>query len=309
MSRSDRILMHQQKVHRSLSAYIQETIEQEKDLDEPVSISDPPGCKYPPLIKAAFHDFNDLAKVLVEHKVNVNTTIGMGLTPLHFAAEHNNRALVQLLLEKKADTEVVSPAPIGYTALHYAVENNNAMIVKDLLLAGANANAQILNGYCSLDMLLDIQDITDYKAQQIKNCVYLLLYFGANPNLIVIPEIFFTLEGHEYKVFSNVFNIICSHEQTKNQIFAAVHAGDLQAICTLAKIHTILVRDAAGNTPLHSAVLQENTQVFVLLVSINKQLLDVKNVLGETPLIRAVAVCSGQCTIQKMLGMLDGKKS
>lgn len=88
----------------------------------------------------------DIVELLCEFGANVNYSSGVffGETPLHFAAMHNNYALIELLVRFNANAHARNFA--GYTPLHFAVQNGNEASAKALFLCGADLNAR--ESYC-----------------------------------------------------------------------------------------------------------------------------------------------------------------
>lgn len=70
------------------------------------------------------------AKMLLENKANPNLADGMGMTPLLYASQLENKELILLLLKYKADKKTVSND--GKSAMDYAIHNKNPAII-DLL--------------------------------------------------------------------------------------------------------------------------------------------------------------------------------
>jgi len=168
-------------LHKELSTHIDAAIK----LNEPLVLRDSL-CNNPPIVKAAQNNFTDLVERLTKHGVDITTQRGMGISPLHFATQHNNRKLVQFLLRHKAKTECVTPSPMGYTPLHIAVEEGHVSIAVDLLCAGADPNAQTAAGERPLDVVVKVSaDDADKRTDVMrKNAIYWLLYYGAQPDLL-----------------------------------------------------------------------------------------------------------------------------
>jgi hypothetical protein len=72
-----------------------------------------------PLHVAAFNDRLDVAKLLIEHKADVNAKATNGSTPLHLAAAKGNKDIVEMLIENKADVNAVDND--GWSPTHSAV--------------------------------------------------------------------------------------------------------------------------------------------------------------------------------------------
>ena len=88
----------------------------------------------------------DTVQLLCEFGANVNYSSGVffGETPLHFAATHNDYALIELLFRYNANVHARNHA--GYTPLHVAAQNGNEASVIALFLCGADLNAK--ENYC-----------------------------------------------------------------------------------------------------------------------------------------------------------------
>ena len=82
-----------------------------------------------PLVVAARKGDLDIVKYLTsQQNVNKNSQDGYGATPLIWAAYYNHPKVVQLLLEKGADTSVKDNN--GYTALEFAKDKGYTYMIK-----------------------------------------------------------------------------------------------------------------------------------------------------------------------------------
>ena len=80
-----------------------------------------------------------IAELLIAKGANVNAKRTMdGLTPLHFAASRNQKAMVELLIFKAAD---VNAKGSGGTPLHWAAAFGDTKLVELLLEKGTDAYA------------------------------------------------------------------------------------------------------------------------------------------------------------------------
>lgn len=106
-------------------------------------------------------------EILLAAGANVNAASNnkytKGYTPLHFAAEHEQKAIVHILLNAGAKVDAVDN--YGYTPLHCAVEKSLEGVLI-LLDAGANVDAVSIYGEAPLHVAIVGQDIP---------CVQLLL--------------------------------------------------------------------------------------------------------------------------------------
>jgi uncharacterized protein len=79
------------------------------------------------LAAAAVKGNTAMVKVLLENKANPDIADGMGMTPLLYASQFENKEIIQLLLKYKANKQLKSNE--GKTAMDYAVFNKNQEII------------------------------------------------------------------------------------------------------------------------------------------------------------------------------------
>ena len=102
-----------------------------------------------PLADAAMHNDFDAVKKLIKSGAEVNAAQGDGMTALHWAAEHGDSAMADVLIHSHASVRAVTR--IGsYTPLHIASKSGSAAIVRALLKAGSDANAATTSGATAL---------------------------------------------------------------------------------------------------------------------------------------------------------------
>ncbi|KAI4246112.1 MAG: hypothetical protein L6R40_002064 [Gallowayella cf. fulva] len=80
-----------------------------------------------------------LVERLLQEKANVNATEPAGWTALHLAAKRGHLGVVERLLQEKADVNATSSA--GWTALHLAAEGGHLAVIERLLQEKADVNA------------------------------------------------------------------------------------------------------------------------------------------------------------------------
>ena len=97
---------------------------------------------------AALGDVERLRSLLSNEPALVRAQSGDGFTPLHLACFFGQPDAAELLLQKGADANAVSPAKIA--VIHSAAASRDASIVKLVLKAGANPNLQQQGGYTAL---------------------------------------------------------------------------------------------------------------------------------------------------------------
>lgn len=110
----------------------------------------------------------EMVQLLVESGADVNAVDGCGEWPLKSAAENNDVERIDWLLNRGAKVDRTST---GETALHTAVRSDSREAVEALLRAGANPNAQDVDGWTPLFGSLSREVI-----QALRNA-------GANPRM------------------------------------------------------------------------------------------------------------------------------
>ena len=98
----------------------------------------------PPVADAAMRGDRDAVRALLQQGADVNASHGDGMSALHWAAEHADAEMAEMLVYAGANVEAVTR--IGrYTPLHVASEAGSAAVIEVLLKAGVDANASTTN--------------------------------------------------------------------------------------------------------------------------------------------------------------------
>jgi ankyrin repeat protein len=84
--------------------------------------------KYTPLHFAAYHNYKDIAELVIDAGADINAVDNMGRTPLHEAAENGYGKMDELLLEHGADATIKDYD--GKTPLDLAQEKGAVGFVK-----------------------------------------------------------------------------------------------------------------------------------------------------------------------------------
>ena len=83
----------------------------------------------------------ETVETLIAQGRDINARNARGQTPLHLAVKQGNSEVVQVLLEKGAEVDVVN-TDSGCTSLHYAVSLGHVDMCESLARFGANPDAQ-----------------------------------------------------------------------------------------------------------------------------------------------------------------------
>ncbi len=98
---------------------------------------------FSPLTLACYKGNNEVAKLLIDNKSDINKQSPMG-TPLMASVVKRNHEMAKLLLEKKADPNLADANQT--TALIYAVQFKDIEMIKLLLQYNANVSHKDNNG-------------------------------------------------------------------------------------------------------------------------------------------------------------------
>eukprot|EP00752_Nemacystus_decipiens_P018646 g16719.t1 len=96
-----------------------------------------------PLIAAAIHGHEGVARALLDKGASVSAANHLGLTALHFAAQHGHLAVTELLVVAGADLNAVHYQ--GGTPIHGGAIGGHLRVVQILIEAGANVNNTLVD--------------------------------------------------------------------------------------------------------------------------------------------------------------------
>lgn len=204
-------------------------------------------------------------------------------TPLHWACETGNTALVQQLLAMKPEInmpnlnqneysagnwvvadEVIMP--VDKAPIHLAVEAGAADIVALLLAAGANPNLCDFDGASPLHLAVELQD---------EECLAALLAGGANPNQPnkdVTSALHATAQRGPLRLLQLLLehkaDVAAADAQGVTPLHLAARSGNAQKVaCLLAAGASHGAVNSQGNTPLHLAAVNGHSKVAELLLA------------------------------------------
>jgi hypothetical protein len=122
----------------------------------PESVAQTDKNGFTPLHVAARHGYDDIARLLISQKANVNARSTKGATALHMAASANHAGMIDLLAKEGALIDASTND--GFTALHYAVYKQAFDSVKTLVDHKADVNSLTKSGTTPLHFAVSAKD-------------------------------------------------------------------------------------------------------------------------------------------------------
>ena len=193
----------------------------------------------------------DIARTLVSHKANVNARTDSGDTPLTLAARNKHDNVVHALLSD-SQCLVDAKGQDGYTALYYSCSNGNVGLVRALVKHKANVNARTDSGDTPLHVA------AQYSQYQVT--MALINTFNCDINV-------------KGQLGRSLLHSACACSGSNGSV--------VDYVC---RYLSPLMVDDNGNTPLHTACLNNSREpILTTLLKYNPPLL-VRNKNGKTPL-------------------------
>jgi ankyrin repeat protein len=214
-----------------------------------------------PLHMAAQEGHRNVVEWLIStHKIDCNPKASKGWTPLHAASQQGKLDVVQILVtegatapERKVDPNAADEH--GQTPLHYAALHGHSRVVAQLIAGGANPDAKNTDsGWTPLHWAAHKGELDVVKA---------LITVGANAK--------------------------ARDDHNRTPISLAADRGALDVVKYLLEMNVdVDMRDNEDYTPLHGAAAAGHFLVVKSLCIDGKAKLDVKNMIGRTPLLEAI---------------------
>ena len=244
------------------------------------------------LINAVKKSDAKTVRVLLQSKLDVNSTTADGTTALHWAAEQDNVELANLLIAAGANVKATND--YGISPLTLACINASPAMVGVLLKAGADPNTVFSEGETAL--------MTASRSGNVE-VVKLLLNAGANqdakePNKGQTATMWAAYEGHDAAVKALVAhesNFKATDKSGYDALMYAVREARNDVVKTLIEAGAA----AAGKTPegmtlLHMAILNKNYDTAAFLIEKGADVNVADRRLG-TPLANLIQVRGGRC--------------
>ena len=208
--------------------------------------------------------------------IDVNKRDAEGNTPLHYACLKGYRDIVNLLLDSEADATIANN--LSETPLHAASRSGNKEIIGKLVQYGADIDATDSDGRTPLIRLLD--------------------------NRRTDTALFLIEQGADTEIADN----------TGHKAIDYATAQGLRTVVERLSVES--TTDTHGNTPLHQAAFNGQSEIVRSLLSAYPDMIDTANDVGETPLI--IACMKGNLAVARLLigagadvnkAQLDGNSS
>jgi len=229
-----------------------------------------------PLHIAAEKGYYDIAELLIQKKANINILNNESRTPLHTASQWGHYDVVQLLLDNNAKKNIKDSK--GYTPLHCAVIGglSSAVTSETLILGGADTEIKNNDSMTPLHTAVYNGNL---------EAVKVLLANGADANAIDnkkrtplhyasrnMDDIFYYLEKKFYNkdLISDVMNRISVTKWRSTNEAPSYGANSAFIVEELLKYNADFEsKDIEGETPLHYAAFFCNYGAFKVLLDEN----------------------------------------
>ncbi|XP_033110681.1 serine/threonine-protein phosphatase 6 regulatory ankyrin repeat subunit B-like [Anneissia japonica] len=240
---------------------LNELLKQGADVNQPQS-----SMQLRPIHHAVYKNNTEYMMCLIENGADIEISDKCGFRPLHIAARYGSLDAIKVLLNHGADVNSLDMT--SCPALHLALYKGNTDIVEILLKFGANSNFKHRHfGHEILQVRSDLPDCFElllkygadsdvrdrngmtplHIAAQTGNIlfVFLLLRYGADPNVITMPPTRNRVTPLRLAVVSEekgIVELLLKHGADPN------------------------LADSQLNTPLHRAAAQGNLEIAKLLL-------------------------------------------
>ncbi len=211
---------------------------------------------------------------------------------LYIPIKYNYKKVFNLLLEYNKTSIGISICDIkdnnNNIALHYAIKNKNVYFIEELLNSNSNTLFSDLNGNNSLHLAIFTRDINIIELILKKSDKDIII--NSRTNIGETP-LHYACNLQENKIVKLLINNnadinLQDFEHEYNILHYAINLGSIELvkICLNNNID-INRQDIYGNTALHYCVLENNLEIFNLIITSNYQInVNLWNIEGKIPL-------------------------
>jgi ankyrin repeat protein/energy-coupling factor transporter ATP-binding protein EcfA2 len=250
-----------------------------------------------------------LAKIESKFSDNFENVIfaddGRGGLPVHYAASNKDPEIMQLLIEKRAQINVIKRGGL-WNPLHFAIQNGNHKVVNVLLVANIQIDATTEFKFTSVHLAA---------RNGHSEIVEMLVRFGADVNAVCkrkFTPLHFAAKMNHCEVVQTLLDspgivINAVNEYQLTPLHFAVKSGCLDCVkLLLQKGANPNAKDIPGNfTPLHIAACNGHKEIVVEILKFADVGIDFQTTRGNTSLHMAAE--KGYLEIVEVLTMKNAK--
>jgi len=226
------------------------------------------------LFLAVHGGYVDCVKQLIKHKGNVNHKMSLGIpTPLYYASQNGDASIAKILVEAKAEVDTTVN---GTTPLFVASQRGRKGCVSILLNAGANCN--LGNSYQASPLFIAVQKKRNDICQQLLGNSRIKVdnptRDGTTPLLISIQ--LGNLDEMELVIKAGA-DIERADDAGRTPLLTAANYGDLEAIEILVQNGVDLGKAGPDGRTAHTILKEEFSEDLGKIAARNRRMKDLKS--------------------------------